>query len=241
MNLSKEFKKIDSKEFDFNQLDSDLDAAAVVLFDIGDSRFIRSDDRFEIKFTRTKRIKILSKAGIEESKISILLNVPVKGLKEELVKIEAFTYNEKDDRIFQDVLDPTTVYEERVNDYWKEVKFTFPNVQVGSVLEYKVEVVSPFIRDLRDWGFQSSLPTLYSKYNVRMIPFYEYSLIAQGLSSFDFQSSVRDKRKKSFAGVEYVDMIHTYVKKDIPAFKSEQYIASRNNHIMKLDFPISKS
>ncbi len=122
------------------------------------------------------------------------------------------------------------------------MKFAFPDVKVGSIIEYSYKLESDYIFNFRDWEFQSDIPTIYSEYESRMIPFYSYQFILKGASDFDEFDSYLDKSgiEKIFAGIKYYDMVYKYVMKDVPAFRPEEYISSRNDYLMQLDFQLSK-
>ncbi|UII26917.1 DUF3858 domain-containing protein [Fulvivirga maritima] len=131
-------------------------------------------------------------------------------------------------------------------------KFAFPDVKVGTVIEYQYELETPFHFNLPDWEFQDEIPTVYSRYTVKMVPFYEYIYIAQGIRKFDYQNSEVGKRKRKFgsiaksygqnigSGFEYSDYVHTYAMEDVPAFKDEGFITSVDDYIMKIDFQLAK-
>lgn len=231
----------------------ETDASAVVLFDIGDSYFFDTDDGYDIRFTRMKRMKIFTRAGIEQATVTIPYYVESPARKEKVVSIEAFTYTLRDGLAYKKPLDPTTIFDEQINTRWRVKKFAFPDVQEGSIVEYKYILETPFHFNLPDWQFQSRIPTLYSEYTVSMIPFYEYVFIAQGLTKFDYQASEVSKKQRTWghvsdalggatqqSGFRFNDMVHTYAMKNIPSFSDESFITSVDDYIMKMDFQLSK-
>ena len=237
-----EFGQVSPEEISMDSYQKDKDAKAVVLFDKGKSIFFDSGKGYDIRFTRHKRIKIFDKSESQHAEITIPFYVDGYGKTEEVTSIEAITYNLKNGRIIKKELDPATVYEERINDRWYSKKFVFSDVQDGSILEYRYVLETPFHFNLPDWRFQDEIPTIYSEYEVGMIPFYEYVFLVQGVSNFDFQKSEvsNDKRVWLGTGTEFRDYIHTYVLKDIPAFKDESFITSINDYIIKMDFQLAK-
>lgn len=234
--------------------DKDHEAGAVVLFDIGEAVFYKTDKGdYDIRFTRVKRIKILDQTAYDYAEISIPFYVDGYGRTEVIKSIKAFTYNILEDGYVERTeLDQSSVFEEIINDRWRRKKFVFPDVKDGSVLEFRYVLETPFHFNLPDWSFQDRIPTIYSEYTARMIPFYEYIFIVQGISSFDYQKSVVGKQKRTWGnltkgygknigdGIEFQDYIHTYALKDVPAFKDEAYITSINDYIVKMDFQLAK-
>jgi transglutaminase-like putative cysteine protease len=233
-------------------IESEPDAAAIVLFDIGESYFHDSDDGgFEIRFTRMRRVKVLSRVGYQEATVSIPFYFESPTKKEVVRSIEAHTYNVKDGFAYKQTLDPGSVFEEQVSKFWRVKKFTFPDVQVGAIIEYRYVLETPFHFNLPDWEFQGKIPVLYSEYTVNMIPFYEYQFIAQGITKFDYQNSSVSKKKREWgassdakitkgSGVEYNDMIHTYAMKDVPSFPDEALVTSPKDYVMKMDLQLSR-
>ncbi|WP_224999403.1 DUF3857 domain-containing protein [Cesiribacter sp. SM1] len=250
--LSREFGVISNNEFEFKVYEKDPEAEAVVLFDIGKSVFFDTERGYDIRFTRSRRVKVLSRAGTNQAEVSIPFYVDGFGKTEKIVSIEAYSYNFEQGQLFRKAVDQSAVYEEKINDRWKAKKFVFPDVKEGTIIEYKYVLETPFHFNLPDWQFQDKIPTLYSEYTANLIPFYEYVFLAQGISKFDFQESkpstvVREfgSVNKSYgqnvgSGFEFKDMIHTYVLKDVPAFKDESYITSREDYLIKLDFQLAK-
>lgn len=250
--LEIEFGKISQEEIEMKSYEKDKGAKAVILYDKGNSIFFDTDNGYNIRFTRHKRIKIFDKSESQYAEVSIPYYVDGYGNTETVKSIEAVTYNTADGRLTQKRLDPSTVYEERINERWYNKKFIFPDVQDGAILEYRYVLETPFHFNLPDWTFQDKIPTAYSEYQVSMIPFYEYVFLVQGISRFDYQNSVVAKEKRTWgsvnksygqnigSGIEFQDYVHTYMLKDIPAFKDESYISSINDYILKMDFQLAK-
>jgi len=250
--FSRQFGEIGDSEINLKKYSRDPLAEAVVLFDIGDARFIDSNGGYDIQFTHSKRIKILSKDGIQHAGISIPFYKDNTGKKEEINSLIAVSYNLENGRIVGTNLDPSTVYEETINNQWSAKKFVFPNVKEGTIIEYKYILTTPFLFNLPDWKFQSSIPTVYSRYTVRMTPFYEYSFLLQGINKFDYQTSTIDGEKRKFGsvselygqkvgdGVIFNDMIHVYGMNNVPAFRDESYITSVEDNLIKIDFQLAR-
>jgi|WetSurMetagenome_2_1015567.scaffolds.fasta_scaffold06333_5 hypothetical protein len=216
----------------------DNQAEAVVLYDFGNTFFYESVNGFQIIFERTTRIKIFSKAGIPFAQISIPFYVENSQF-EEVYEIQGITYNIENGMVRTTELKPEAIYSEKKSEHWMEKKFAMPDVAEGSVIEYKYKIISPYFFNFRDWEFQSKIPTVYSEYTVKMIPFYEYSYIFQGASKFDVFKNSETSFKRSFGGVEYPDNVFVFGMKNIPAFRDESFISSINDYIMKIDFQLS--
>jgi hypothetical protein len=235
-----EFGKLSQKEFDMKVYEKDPKAEAVILFDIGQSEFIDTQNGFIIQFTRKKRIKIFSQAGFDFAEFSIPFYQD-GGKFEKVMSIEGFSYNYENNVLNKKALDKAAIYEETINENWKVKKCVLPDVREGTIIEYKYVVETPFHFNLPDWVFQDKIPTMYSEYTVMMIPFYEYVFLMQGTKSFTYQHSEQEVGiERIFGGLAFNDMVHIYAMKDVPAMKDESYMTSMQDYIMKMDFQLAK-
>ncbi len=219
----------------------DPDAEAVIVFDIAKTRFVNVGPKgFVIMFHRMKRVKVLTRSGVRHAEVSVPFYREDRDRSERVASVEAFTYNVENGKIVKRTLDPSTVYEEQVDERWWVKKFPIPDVRENSVFEFRYTHETPFFYNLPDWKFQDAIPTQYSEYSVGMNPFYEYDYIAQGMDKFDYQHSEPEFPEKYFGGVRYKDQVTTFVLKDVPAFKDESFITTPEDFLLKVDFQLSK-
>lgn len=240
----------------FLQMESfeeDPQAEAIVIYDKGESFFEYQEQLgYVIKFTRTKRIKVFNEAGLAYGNVEVMAYQGSDGNKESLKSFKAYSHNINNlGTIEKREVGLEAVHEERINDFWSVYKVAIPNVKPGTVVEYEYVMQTPFLGNPPDWQFQSRIPTLYSEYVLNAIPFYSYTFSAQGIREFDYRNSTASKVKRQFgsvvdvygqnmgSGVEFTDLVHTYVMKDIPAFRDEDYITSVEDYIQKLDFQLA--
>src|SRR5690606_956903 len=113
---------------------------------------------------------------------------------------------------------------------------TFPNVQDGSILEYRYTIVSPFFYDLDGWEFQHELPTVYSLFQTVLPDNFKYNKILYGPKKLDIQNSFN--KKKDFlvpANNARLDTeVNVFAMNDIPSFTEEKYMLSRKNYISRI-------
>jgi len=245
------FGGVSPEHIQMTRYDKDPEAEALVLSDVGESYFFDTREGYDIRFTRTKRIKIFNKAGIKYATISIPIYVDGFGKTETVGTIEANCYNSENGIIIKTSLDPGNVYEEIVTERWRVKKFVIPNAREGSVIEFRYIIETPFQFNLPDWEFQGPIPVLFSQYVAKMIPFYEYKYIIQGTSKLDVLTSVKDESERVYGtlsqsyvnagtGFKFNDMVYTFGMRNVPAFRDEAYITSSSDYIIKLDFQLSR-
>jgi len=231
---------------------------AVVLGDLGFTTFNYNNDKgFQIVFERTKRIKILKKEGYEYANQEIYLYKSGSGGsdKEKLSGLKAITHNLVDGKIVETKLKDDGIFEEEFNDNNNIVKFTFPNIKEGSIIEYNYKITSDFIFNLQDWTFQSTIPTVVSDYRVRVPEFFYYQQQVDGYlgltnverktvnESFVVKYETLPQQGGSVERGQY-DMpsasIETrYLMENAPAFVAEGYLNNPENFLSKINFELA--
>lgn len=237
---SKEFGKLGNAEINLTQYNKDTSAEAVVLFDTGESFFASTENGFEVVYERSTRIKILSEAGLKYAEFEIPY-YREGNIYEKIYDFVGYTYNPVDGKLNKTAVNISDAHDEKINEFWTLKKIAMPDVRVGSIVEIKYRLVSQRVFNLRDWEFQWGIPVVFSQYKVKMIPFYSYSWLLQGANKFDVKESYEDTgTNRQFGPASFRDMVHIYGMKDVPALKDEEFITTRQDYIIKIDFQLAK-
>ena len=240
-NYSHEFGVLTDYEKEMTTYAKDSTAEAVVIYDSGKTNFREIATHFEVIYKRKTKIKVLKESYINKAEYYIpIYDRRGTKLKEKLINIEAYTYNTIGDKITKTILDEDLIYKQKINENYYLLKFAMPNVKVGSIIEMKYELRSPYPILLKDWEFQNTIPTIFSEQVLTMIPFFNYKIMLQGASKFDEKNIYEDSQLKEYENLTYRDKIYHFVMKDIPAFKSEAFISSQKAYIIKLDFQLAQ-
>lgn len=153
------FKPVTAADLYMKNYNKDTSAAAVVLSEVGMSSFEVVSLKLIIVFTYHERIKIFKKDGFDAGTIIIPLNIR-KGEHEVVADLKAQTFNMgADGSILITKLQSKDTYQENQSKYLDRLKFTFPNLREGSVIEFSYRIYTPFIYNLRPWSFQSDYNT----------------------------------------------------------------------------------
>ena len=239
--IKEKFGKVSIENLKTISFEKDKEAEAYVIFDFAHSYFKEGKVGFDVVFHRTTRIKILDEAGIDFAEIEVPYYVSNKG-EEKVYDLEATIYNLEDGNINHTYFEGDDYFDEKYSEHIVLRKFVLPKVKEGTVIEYSYKVRSPYIFRLRDWEFQWDIPVEHSEYQVNLIPFYKYTWLLQGANTFSYKNSRQATGlKRQFYTVKFHDMIHNYVMKDVPAFRDEKFITSRNDYIMKMDWQLIKT
>src|SRR6478672_4836097 len=140
------------------------EAAAAILFEHGKTYMDFSESQGFYLVTEVEiRIKIYKKEGYDWGNRAI--SYYIGDNPSEKVNIsKAVTYNLVNGAIEKTKLKSEGEFDENTNKFWAKKKITMPNVKEGSVIEYRYVVNSPFLSNVPDWQFQSSIPVNHSKF-----------------------------------------------------------------------------
>ncbi len=244
------FGDIKAEDFkpQFYSIDSSADA--VYLDDIGSVKHTgNTEGWFSVVYKVHERIRLLNKKSFDDlGTVKIPLYIKDNN-KEKLDNLEAATYNLEDGKVVQTKVEKNSVFEEKDGDY-QIMKFTFPGLKEGSIIEYTYTTTSPFYRDIPGFTFQGSYPELWSQYSIEEPGFFDVVLLKQGFltpvidtailssASFNVIEQNGTEASKEYS-INSRTVKHTWAYKNVPALKEESYITSMRNYIEKVEFQFS--
>jgi hypothetical protein len=204
------FGKVDIADLQMKQCDFDDKAEAMVLFDNGELTYILGTGMI---LKRTIRIKILTDKGLDWA------NVHLSYLSEKnaqsISNLEAQTYNlDNNGNIVISKVEKKLIYEKKINKKYTEKVFTFPEVKVGSIIEYK------FKHDgvgLIDWYFQRSIPVKHSRFVIDFPEEIEVNVTPHCSRPYSNTSESKNVR-----------VIKKFSMSNVPAFRNESYVINED-------------
>jgi len=215
------FGKVEKSELELKQCDFDEKAEALILFDDGQLDYVPGAG-FEMK--KIIRIKILSDKGLEWANVHLPYSI-VKDEEEDISGLEAQTYNlDNTGNIVVSKVEKKLIYEKKINKRLSEKVFTFPEVKVGSVIEYKFKHKNI---GLVDWYFQSSAPVKQSRFVIDVPS--EIEINVRPVCSREFFNKVADKSDRT---------VKTYSMSNIPGLRDEPYVLNENFYRDRLETKI---
>ncbi|TXE07680.1 DUF3857 domain-containing protein [Gelidibacter salicanalis] len=219
-----------------NSYANDSTAAALVIYEYGNSYIDK--DTYTLKTEIKKKIKILNREGFHWATETIYLFNNNKG-KEKVSKIFATTYNLENGAITTSELKQNAIFEEPYNDQYTLIKFTLPNIKIGSVITYSYVIETPFIYKYHPWEFQDEIPKLYSEYNTSIPGNYDYHIKLVGTQKLDKTESVIVKNCLNAFNGASADCANTvYVMTTVPAFIAEDYMTAKTNYLSRLEYEL---
>lgn len=225
------FGVIPMDDLKMTKYEKDTTAEAVVLLDYGDAAMAFYTSTVKLNFERHVRIKILNKEGLNWADVAIPLYKSGNS-GENVTGFKASTWNLENGRLVETEVSKSSMFKEKVNKYWDQQKFTFPNVREGSILEYTYTISSEFIFNFPDWKFQYTIPVRHSEFWALIPDFCVYQKYMQGYETVGY-----DVKPKSTA--DYLAQAHHWVAKDMPAFVAEPYMTCDDDYISQIKFAVS--
>ena len=147
----------------------DKEADAVVIFD---DAFANHDDQYQLIYTRRTRLKILKPKGNRYGDVAI--RYISKDEAEYVSDIEAYTYNPRSNPEVKKVPN-SAIFRQKLNDRLSVVKIAMPDVQPGTIIDYKYITTAKNYNYLDDWYFQRELPVMYSHFSMLIMPNFEFA------------------------------------------------------------------
>jgi len=232
------FGGITAEEVEMKSYSMDTSAHAVVLNEFGEA-YIDSDGENNLLLEYHVRMKILSKQGLDQANFEINLRKGERG-KQTIRLVEAVTYNVVDNRIKETPMKQDQVFTTSVNQYWDEYKFTMPDVVVGSILEVRYILESPFIFNFWPWKFQSDIPKVKSEFWARIPGNYIYNMSLKGFIKLNTNESTLIKDCFTPGPYKADCALYKYSMNNIPAFVEEDFMTARSNFISGIAYELSE-
>jgi len=235
-----DFGEVPKADLQMTTYAADTSAEAVVLADFGDINFRFDNDKPYFDLERHRRVKILKRSGFDYGDVSI--SFYSENRLEEIKKINAVVHNPDGSST---KLKKRDFFEEEYNDTYTRLKFTFPNLQEGSVIEYKYTLSSEYLFAIDDWYFQHEIPTRYSQLKITIPEWYDYVKITQG-RELDVNTVIQSQmrymiRQSGSQGMRtqsgHVNLntkTYVFAMRQVPAMTAESYITTMDDYLAKV-------
>lgn len=241
---------VQAQDFEFGQLATDDQLAhknqvdsvsnAIVLNEYGRAEFYLDDQRgqLNIQYYHHVRIKVFNKDG------SRAANIQLPAYKGEnssdfISDIKGMTINFQNGNRMETPLERKNIYEENYSKYLTLTKFTLPNIQDGSIIEYSYRVLIPRIFNFHTWEFQDRIPKVHSQFEAIIPGAYNYNVSLRGPYKITDVKSSLVKEGFSLGGwrMDCSDMLYTM--NNVPAFVEEDYMTAPSNFLSAIYFELS--
>ncbi|MCO4291807.1 DUF3857 domain-containing protein [Solitalea sp. MAHUQ-68] len=234
------FGEIAVDDLELKSYRQDTSANAIILNEFGESH-IDDEHPDVLMFRYYGKIKIFNQKGQSAATITIPL-YRNKGAQEDIFYLEAYTYNFEHGQIVKTKLASKEQFTERLSEKYELVKFTFPMVKPGSVLEYKYTIRTPFyFYNFKEWAFQKEIPVVHSEYWARIPGYFTYNVTLRGLQKLKSQSTTLLKDCFDPPGPAKSDCTFIKLSMDhVPAIKEEEYMTTIRNYQARVEFELEE-
>jgi hypothetical protein len=209
-----EFGVYSAEEINMKNCSFDKDAEAVVLLDEATATGMLNG----ISIERRLRIKVFDEKAFDRANISIPFIS--RDEYETIRNIEGAIYD--GDRLYY--LSDKNIFTEKIDEYLSQKKFTFPNLKVGSIIEYRFEIFRKN-SEPDNWYFQTDIPTMNSCCTIKIGANTQFSYVVS--KKDEWPMTIKNKE-----GILYFEM------NNIPAFKNEPYMDAATNYLQKVEFQL---
>ena len=173
------WKQIPETDLKMEMYPSDPGANAVILQEYADIYFDVWRDELRMFYEVHRRIKILNQDGLKWA----TLEIPYIGKQyfEDILSLKAYVYNYENGKIVKNKLKHKKITTIDTNDIIYIKKISFPNVKVGSIIDYKYTLASLQIVNPQKWFFQKKdIPVRTSEFRIKIPDIINYQIKITG-------------------------------------------------------------
>lgn len=237
------FGKVDKADLELTDCDFDKGASAMVLIDYGSTYYDRGTQGislFKTFFERRIRIKILKEKGISQADIEIPYYT--RNNEEQILKLRANTYNlDGSGKVIVTEVKRSSIYSKKIDGEFSKMIIVFPEVKVGSIIEYSYTLERETMGNLRNWYFQRSIPVRYSEYQLRIPKIFIFSVQSLTAKPIEEKQEVLDDLVTSSVGIiETQSQKSNYVMRNIEGLKEEPFMGSPRDYLQRLEFNLTQ-
>ena len=217
------YGEISKAELQMSSCDFDKEAEAFALSDVEELHCREYAYSVNTDIYRHVRIKILKDKGLEEANVKIPY-LSYKG-DEKITDINAQTFNlDPSGNIVVTKLDKKSIFDKPLNKRVSQKIFSFPQVKVGSVIEYSYKESSSVATGLRDWHFQKAIPVKISRYTVDFPE--DIEIRSEAYCTLPVEKSSQDAPTRT---------VREFTMKNIPALRDEPFITCETDYLQRVE------
>lgn len=237
------FGKVDKADLEMKDCDFDKGADAMVLIDFGSTYYDRGTagySLFKTIFERRTRIKILKEKGMSQADVEIPFYT--HNNEERIIKLNARTYNlDEAGKIQSTDVKKSSIYSKRIDADYSKMVITFPEVKVGSIIEYSYSIERETMGSLRNWYFQGNIPIRYSEYQLKIPQLFRFTVQPSVVDPIEDKQVVTTESISMNDGYLETQVLKSnYIMRNLPGIKSEPFMGSAKDYMQRLEFQLNQ-
>jgi Domain of Unknown Function with PDB structure (DUF3857) len=233
--------EIDKADLLMTDCEFDKGAEAFKLIDVGSVKFSEERRGYHTKYTRRVRIKILKEKGI--SYANLVIPFIAYDEYEKIEDLVAYTYNlNNDNNIITTKVSKESIYKKKINSSFSEMIIAFPEVKVGSVIEYSYTMFRGLSLRINNWDFQSRIPVRFSEYSVQMPSFLHFKakpFVTDNMETREKESK-KDLDYNPANGNTGYAVNKFYTMRNIKGLNAEPYMGAEKDYRQRIEFLLSQ-
>lgn len=227
--------KVSDEDLMMEFYSGDSTASAVVLADYGVVEFQNLD---EVRVQRHLRIKILKKAGLDWGTFT----VPFLGNAR--VAVKGFIFNVENGRQAKTKIRREHRQSEKLDDAGHyRTTVTFPNVKVGTVIDFEYAYTSEDISSpVNDWVFQRDIPIREQEVHFWVPEYLFFSFRQKGYGLVQSKTESGISRQMTINGNPYRLLFDhkTFYAQGMPALPIEPFVATMSDYVTSVSMEIDR-
>ncbi len=236
------FGKVDKADLEMTDCEFDKGAEAMVLIDYGNTYYDRGTvgfSTFKTVYERRTRIKILKESGISQADIRIPYFT--RNNEERILKLNANTYNlDASGKVQTTEVKKASIYSKRLDNYRSVMIIAFPEVKVGSIIEYSYVLERETIY-LKDWYFQRRIPVRYSEYQLRIPQLLRFSIQPNIVDPIEDKQEVTTENISASEGfIETKVLRSNYIMRNLVGIRDEPFMGAVSDYLQRIEFHLTQ-
>ena len=236
------FGKVDKADLDMKECDFDKGADAVTLIDYGNTYYDRGTvgfSTFKTIYERRTRIKILKEKGLSQADVEIPYYN--HNNEERILKLNANTYNlDESGKLKTTEVKKSSIYSKKIDANHAKMIIAFPEVKVGSIIEYSYSIERETIR-LNNWFFQGRIPVRHSEYQLKIPQYFRFSVQPIVVDPIeDKQQVINESISMDEGFVDTKSLKSNYLMRNLPGIKDEPFMGSPKDYMQRLEFQLTQ-
>jgi len=228
------FGRVPASQLNMTVYEQDTSAAAAVLHDFGELKIVDSGSQYLQIFSQCRRLKILTKGGLDYGNIKIPYysykgGEKIFNLKAVVTLPNGETYELKGKEFF----------DEKMNKYWSMKKIALPRLEVGAVIDYYYKIQSEYFTQPREWKFQNELPVKFSQLSIDFDDRLSYIYLFQGFEGMEETKEGENTVLKDSISTAVLEK-KTFTVNNVPALKKEPFITTIEDYGLRMRFQCSQ-
>ena len=205
----------------------DKEADAVVLYHKTDVSYQFTNNDFRVIYRVNTRLKVLKPEGkrVADGQIAYLENETNRTRREIVTGLKATAYNMEDGKLVKTKMERSMTSEESLDKNQMVMKFSVPQVKVGTVIEIEYRIDSDYYGNIRDWYAQRDIPVLYTCYELSIPEWFTFNIEETGMNHMEKKENSEPMTLLFSGGTENIlTNIKTFVGRNLPALKDDDFV-----------------